>query len=177
MKLFRVYVCIQLHLDRGSIRGKKFSVPSWRSGATPNSGSIQSCAFHIWTQWKRRRIIWCWYFTKFQSVFNQILHSYIYRLNVENVFSKYYIALATFPGTSLKQFKKDPVNNIRSTLGMQKRQDGYEIAQKAHHHYFVGKTKRSCLIPTQYADVINNNTALSLLITFNLAYLNWYDIY
>jgi hypothetical protein len=72
----------------------------------------------------------------------------------------------------MRAFKRDQVNNIRYTLGMQKRLDGYEIAQKAHHHYFIGNTKKSCHIPDQYADVcaslrppalsiiiINNNTA------------------
>ena len=64
-----------------------------------------------------------------------------------------FLALASFSGVAMKAFKKDQVNSIRYTLGMQKRQDGNEIAQKAYHHYFIDKTKRSCLIPTQYADV------------------------
>ena len=86
------------------------------------------------------------------------------------------IGLLTFPGKSMRAFKRDQVNSIRYTLGMQKRLDGYEIAQKAHHHYFIGNTKKSCHIPDQYADVcasfrppalsiiiiINNNTELVL---------------
>ena len=39
-----------------------------------------------------------------------------------------FLALASFSGVAMKAFKKDQVNSIRYTLGMQKRQDGNEIA-------------------------------------------------
>ncbi|EFX78589.1 hypothetical protein DAPPUDRAFT_245878 [Daphnia pulex] len=64
--------------------------------------------------------------------------------------------LATFPGFNLKAYKSDQIKSIRYTLGMEKREDGYEIAQKAYHEYFISNNKRSCKIPTQYAELTSD---------------------
>ena len=70
------------------------------------------------------------------------------------------LALLEFPGFNMKEFKRDQIKSIRYTLGMEKRKDGYEIAKKAHYHYFISDSKRSYFIPTQYAEVKRRTTLL-----------------
>ena len=36
----------------------------------------------------------------------------------------------------LKKFKKDPIESVLYSIGMEKKKGGYEIARKVHQHYF-----------------------------------------
>ncbi|EFX78593.1 hypothetical protein DAPPUDRAFT_105042 [Daphnia pulex] len=62
--------------------------------------------------------------------------------------------LATFPGFNLKAYKSDQIKSIRYTLGMEKREDGYEIAQKAYHEYF--NNTRSWQIAIKYGELTSD---------------------
>ncbi|XP_046639317.1 venom carboxylesterase-6-like isoform X2 [Daphnia pulicaria] len=62
--------------------------------------------------------------------------------------------LASFPGFNLKAYKRDQIKSIRYTLGMEKRIDGYEIAQKAYHEYF--NNTRSWQIAIKYGELTSD---------------------
>lgn len=65
------------------------------------------------------------------------------------------IALAAKDGKHLEEFKKDPIKAVLYSIGMdEKTKGGYEMAEKAHKHYFGdGNIKDEDLI-SQYGQVM-----------------------
>lgn len=45
--------------------------------------------------------------------------------------------MASVVGKDLEEFNKDPIDSVQYIIGMEKRKNGREIAEKVYDHYFV----------------------------------------
>lgn len=62
--------------------------------------------------------------------------------------------MATIDGKNLEVFNKDPIESVRYSIGMEKDDNGYEIAKKVYDNYFAPE-KNNGDVAIQYGEVSN----------------------
>lgn len=59
--------------------------------------------------------------------------------------------MASVDGNVLKAFNIDQITSVLYVLAMEKKENGYEVAQKVHDHYFVKNKNKETY--EQYGEV------------------------